>query len=329
MSYRQINLTEREQIKALKKAGKSYREIGKILGRSHTSVMREWKRHSNLSAYQPAMAQAEANYYKKKQRRQAALKNNQIWLYVCLQLLEGWSPEEISGRIKRDIGERIHHSTIYEFIYRQKKEKGSPYYRYLKRKHPKQKKQEKGARKRGKISDRVSIEERPKKIEKRRKLGHWESDNMQGRKTDQTVLSVTVERMSRYVRIEKLVDKKANTKSNSIIRQLKSYPKRARRSITLDNGFENRKHAMVKQALQTQPYFCNPYSSWEKGSVENIIGRIRYFIPKGKGRKKGRSLDSISKEEIKEIETKMNNTPRKCLNYLTPKEVFDQLLLNL
>lgn len=329
--YTQFNRTEREILWNLTREGKSFRYIAQILGRNVSSLTREYHRHSKLSAYAPAIAQAEANWVKKRQRQQAALKNREIWWYVLKRLTEdGWSPEEISGRIQKDKPrERIHHATIYRYLYHQAK-KGSKLYRYLRFQHKQTQKQKRGKIDyRGIIADRTSIEARPQEINYRRRLGHWETDNMEGRKTDRSVLSVTVERMSRYTMISKLINKKASSKSQAMIARLQDLPQKARQTITYDNGFENRNHKEVKQALNVDTYFCNPYHSWEKGAVENTIGRGRKFIPKGKRGRKATSIDSVTTAEIQAIEDKMNNTPRKCLNYLTPKEVFYQLLQNL
>ena len=156
----------------------------------------------------------------------------------------------------------------------------------------------------GKIPFAVSIEQRPKSILGRRRIGHWETDNIIGRQTDKTALSVTVERKTRFTVLTKLVDRKAITKTMAVITRLNSYP---RRTLTADNGKENSHHRTISQELHMLMYFCHSYASWEKGSVENMNGRIRRFIPKGI------SIDAI--------EHSLNNTPRKCLAFKTPYEM--------
>ena len=170
------------------------------------------------------------------------------------------------------------------------------------------------------IPDAKSIDLRPKSIDKRTTLEHWESDNMEGIKKDKFSISVTVERYLRLTHLTKVAVKKAVSKSSALTYRLGVYPKRLRKTVTVDNGSENTNHKDVKTYLDMNVYFCHAYHSWEKGTVENTVGRVRRYIPKGI------SINNITEEQIGRIENKLNNTPRKCLGFLTPYEKKNQML---
>lgn len=167
----------------------------------------------------------------------------------------------------------------------------------------------------GKIPFAVSIEKRPKSIQQRKRIGHWETDNVIGRQTDKTALSVTVERKILFTLLTKLSDRTTETKRQALVTRLKEYPTK---TLTADNGKENSQHQVIAQELNLHMYFCHSYASWEKGTVENTNGRLRRFIPKGV------SIDSFSEETIGAIEYKLNHTPRKRLSFLTPCEKMQQ-----
>lgn len=175
-------------------------------------------------------------------------------------------------------------------------------------------------RRKGKIPKAVSIEKRPPEVETRRSIGHWETDNIIGKITDDTALSVTVERLTRVTLMTKLTNRTAQTKTDAVVVRLKKFPGSLRLTLTADNGSENSYHKKITQETGMAVYFTHAYASWEKGTVENTNGRIRRFI------KKGRSIDTVSEEEVMEIEHTLNSTPRKCLDFLTPYEKMHQLI---
>ena len=156
------------------------------------------------------------------------------------------------------------------------------------------------------------IQERPKKIDSREEIGHWESDLMEGIRVDKKAVTVTLERKSRYM-VAGISTKKSQDKTRSLIRMLKD---KEPKSITVDNGSENAGHREWQKRLNTQVYFCNPYRSWEKGAVENSITWLRRSFPKKK------SIQYITPQKLAYVVKKYNQTPRKILNYLTPEEVF-------
>ena len=327
MKYRHLNLEERERLYALKGQGMSLRGIAKKLGRSQSSLTRELQRNIKYgreyfrNEYLPCKAQGLADKRSIKQHYKAPLKTPAIFLYVRKHLRPpfGWSPETIAGRLKINHPElSICHETIYQYIYAKRtKTRGIHLEQYLVLGRKKRMKQNgRSVRRHSKIPEAVSIDLRPKVVQKRQSIGHWETDNVIGRQTDDTALSVTVERKTRYTIITKLVNRKADTKAVALINRLKQYPTK---TLTTDNGSENTNHKQIAKELNLCMYFCHAYHSWEKGTVENTNGRIRRYIPKGV------SIDTITDEYIAALEEKLNNTPRKCLQYLTPYEMMSKL----
>ena len=319
MKYHHLNLEEREKLYCLKALGYSLRAIGKIIHRSQSSLTRELRRNKRYgneyfrNEYIPCKAQGLADKRGLKQRTKAPLKNPKVYLYVRGNLRQGLSPECIAGRLRRDLkGEIICKETIYSYIY----DKGKRYKFWEKLTLSRKKRKKRGGRKvqRSRILGSVSIDLRPMITHLRQRAGDWESDLMIGKQTDKTALSVTVERLTRYTVLTKQTNRSAQTKTEELIQRLSVFPQSLRKTLTLDNGSENSHHNQISQQLNLDIFFCHSYHSWERGTNENTIGRIRRFIPKGV------SLDHISKKQIKRLETRLNNTPRKCLGYLTPKE---------
>lgn len=262
-----------------------------------------------------------------RQRKKASLKNPTIYRYIKSKLIKyGWSPELIAGRLSiKYPGESITKETIYRYIYsRQYKPRGNgitktePLSSYLTLARKKRiKLGGRRAFRHGRILNAVSIEKRAKSILSRKRVGHWETDNIIGKQTDKTALSVTVERKIRFTLITKLKDRTAETKRDAIIQRLSSYPVK---TLTADSGKENTYHIDIAKELKISMYFCHAYASWEKPTVVNMNGRIRRYIPKGL------SIDTLSEETIKAVEFCLNHTPRKCLSFLTPCEKMQQVL---
>jgi IS30 family transposase len=330
MNYRHLNLEEREKLYAFNAQGMSLRSIGKKLGRSHASLSRELKRNLKYgneyinNEYLPCKAQGLADKRSTKQRYKAPLKNPEIFLYVREHLRKpyGWSPETIAGRLPIDKpGLSICHETIYQYIYDKKrttKEMQLQQCLVLRRKK-RMKQNGRSVHKVSKIPEAVSIDERPKAVEGRKETGHWETDNIIGKQTDKTALSVTVERVIRLTLMNKLWDRSAATKTETVGKRLKQFSDNCKRTVTADNGSENTNHKELTTLTDMSVFFCHPYHSWERGTVENTNGRIRRDIPKGV------SIDTLSDEDIAAIEYKLNSTPRKCLQYLTPYEMMHKL----
>ncbi len=329
-TFKHLSLEEREILYGGLRENLSLRTIARRLGRNHTTVARELAANSrsllgnpkSTREYIPCKAHKRAERRAADQRRKAPLKEPLIFLYVRKHLREdGWSPETIAGRLPIDHpGKKIDDETIYRYIY-----KGSmkhyKYWQYLTiARRKRMKKYGRRIHRDGKIPGSISIDLRPKEVDLRSSLGHWETDNVVGKTTDKSVLSVTVERMIRLTLMSKLKNRTAAVKTEALVKRLIAFPKEARQTITTDNGTENSYHREITKQLQMNIFFCHAYHSWEKGTVENTNGRIRRYIPKGA------SIDTFSEEQIAAIEYKLNHTPRKCLGFLTPYEKMMEVL---
>ena len=315
-----------------RKEGVSLREIGRRLGRDHTSLSDELRinktgkgkgSHEYFSQkYLPGLAHEKALKRGIKQRTKAPLKEVGIFLYVREHLRKPffWTPEQISGTLSLDHpGKSISMETIYQYIYSRPAKRYRLWQLLPCARKKRMKKNGRLVHRDSKIPGSISIDLRPEIVSLRSRPGDWETDNLGGPKTDNTTLSVTVERLSRYTILTKLSNKLAVTKKEALTRRLGVLSPTLRQTLTADNGAENTLHQGISQELQMLMFFCHPYHSWEKGSVENINQRIRRFIPKGT------SIDQLSARKIKQIEWILNHTPRKCLGYLTPAQKMVEL----
>lgn len=315
-TYKQLNIHERELLSILRGKGKSLREIAKILKRNPSTLSRELQRNSpeiKKDYYLPHRAQARCESRNRSSRSHAKLKNPKVWTLVRRKLKQGWSPEIIAGWLKDQHPEVFaSHETIYQWIYRHERRWIASLVRSHRRRLPR------GHSHRHRklhVPERVSIKERPESILARRRIGHWEADTMISRKSRQA-LQVTVERKSRYSKLTKLPRKISRHMSTALNRRLSRYPYQLRRSITYDNGPENHEHMRTNRILGTRSYFCEPFHSYEKGTVENTIGLVRRFFPKKT------DFATISKNKVRKIEYWLNHRPRKCLGFKTPADVF-------
>jgi IS30 family transposase len=248
------------------------------------------------------------------QKAQKLYKREYLKNYISERLARGWSPEQIAGRLKIEHSGVcvISHETIYKFIYSEEG-KQNKLYQYL-RKKKRFRKPQISRKNRGIIPNRVSISERPKEVEGRKTFGHWEGDLMFGCKQKDNLITLR-ERKSRYIIAIKNANKKAEETAKKIIKNLKKL-KEYILSLTLDNGREFSEHEAIKKALSISTYFCEPYKSYQKGSVENGNGILREYFPRGT------DLSQISQKDIGYQIRKINNRPMKCLHYKTPREIF-------
>ena len=318
-TYTQLFSEERDKIAILRAQGHSLEKIAQAIGRHKSTVSRELKRNKSpiYNVYLPHKANIRAKERKHNAGKRKRLKYPMIQKYVLQKLKLGWSPEQIAGRLPLDChGLSISHEAIYQYIYDRQTRSEIDLTRYLPRSHKKRRLFGHSHRHtKSHIPDRVCIDNRPPDIEKRHQPGHWEADTMISRQS-KSALVVSLERSSRLLHINKITAKKSHQVVVAITERLARYHKTLRRSITYDNGSENVDHQKINRALGTQSYFCNPYHSWEKGSVEHAISLIRRFLPKKT------DFAIISPSKIKTIENLLNNRPRKCLAFKTPAEVF-------
>jgi len=314
-SYRHLDHKERTLIYWWRKEQLSLREMGRRLRRSHTSISRELKRNRWCGKeYFPRGAQilaADRLQYRAKRER---LKSKQVREYVHQKLSIGWTPELITGRLKQQ-GElpTVCHESIYQYIYCCAQHLIGALPRHHRKRRPKWPYRKTGER----IKNRTGLAQRPKAATTRREYGHWEADMIVAGDLNHG-LNVLVERKSRLTHISFLENKTAAVTKQAMLRRLKVYPTSLKQSITYDNGSENTCHDEINAVLGTQSFFCAPYHSWEKGSVEQVNGLIRRFLPKGT------NFHELGHGEINRIEKLLNHRPRKCLRYRTPYEVFHE-----
>lgn len=312
--YGHITKTERLEIAILLEKNYSYRDMAKALGRHHTNISREIKKNSTSGIYDPRKANHKA-YVKRKYSKYEGMRivcKPRLQDYVEAKLKEGWSPELIAGRIKEvDTSlPAISHRVIYKFI---KSVYGRLLEKYLPYKGRKKKKSK--AIKSG-LTDRVFIEQRPEIIENRGRFGDWEGDFIVSGKSGHGVLLVLYERKSRYTIIQKVLSTRPDI-VNYYFKQITGGIL-CMNSLTLDNDIAFKKHRELSESLGVPIYFCRPYHSWEKGGVESVNGLIRRDIPKGS------DISQFANKFIQMVQDKLNNRPRKCLNYQTPQEVMEE-----
>ena len=314
--YTQLTDNERDRIGILLKQGYMACEIADALGRHPSTVGREIARNRRKTRtvvgtfngpYQSSVACHKAyvrKKYKKKDWKKIE-KNPTLKQYIIRGLKKHWNPDEIAGRMKKDnLPFYASKTAIYEWL---RSARGERYCQYLYSKRRYVKKHTKKT-KRALIPNRVSITERSLGATNRSRYGHWETDTVVSGKRGTGALSVSVDRKSRYVLIDKLHTLKPSEHINILARRFSAV---TTKSVTFDNGVENRDH----QKLPVPTFFCDTYASWQKGSVEHANKMIRRYVPKGS------NITRIDDTFIENIVMILNNKPRKSLNYKTPREV--------
>ncbi len=315
--YTQLSLEERCSIARLHEAGQSIRQIAAALDRQPSTIARELKRNSgNTIGYRPAYAQAQTSARRwsgSRLERDDGLRDT-----VLDRLGAGWSPEQIAGRLAHDEGRKvISHETIYRFVYAQLKRTNDTKWRlYLPRAKIKRGWRTKGGWPR--TSGKCSIHNRPAYIDARQTPGHWEADCMLFRTPGPGIL-VAHERHSRITFAFAQPNLKADPIADSLAQMLEPFAPELRQSITFDNGTEFSRHQRIASQVGVQTYFCDPRAPWQKGSIENAIGRLRRALPRKT------DLATLPAKRLNAIIANYNNTPRKCLGFRTPAEIFNPL----
>jgi len=314
--YEQFSLDERCEIARLQAEGRSIRQIAAALDRSPSSISRELKRNRGRQVgYRPGYAQEQTKarrWVGSRLDREPALRRD-----VLNRLAKGLSPEQVAGRLAREAGHRvISYESIYRFIYAQiARTKDYRWRHYLP--HSKSKRGFRG-RKGGSsalhIEARAPIIERPSAAADRSNPGHWEADLMLFAKYGQAILTVH-ERHSRLLLATKLSSKRADPVAEHLLKVLGPLPEPLRQTITFDNGTEFARHLKLHQ-IGLKTFFCDPYSPWQKGGIENAIGRMRRLLPRKS------DLVLLTPANLTACIEAYNNTPRKCLDWLTPAEIF-------
>lgn len=316
MAHHHFSDAERSEIKILLSKGFSNPEIGEALARDRSSISREIKRNSTKGEYEPLKAKVKARQRRRYSKYQGMKINDHADLraYVIISLKQHRTPQQISGRL-RTVDCHLPYvskKAIYEWLY---SAHGQRYCPLL----PSERYQPK--KRRGKKTERVmiphrrDIAERPKEVDDRARYGDFETDTIvSGKKTrSKAALTVLHERKSRFVKLKKIPSVRPMENCQAIADMGRSFA--MMHTLTHDNGIENKEHEKVAEALKLTTYFCRPYASWEKGGIENMNGRIRRFIPKGC------DINMFTDMQIQIIEDILNDTPRKCLNYRSPREI--------
>ncbi len=310
---------EREKIAYSLKLKRSTRDIAKAIGRSdHSVIVRELNRNRLPDGtYDPVRAQKKANLRAKKTNRRKLETDWRLHDWVAQQLKQGWSPERIAGRLKHHPpaplkGATISYEQIYEYIY-DGEGRWEGWYQLLHRKHRRRRFRCGRKPQTDRIPERVSIHDRPRVIDERARVGDWESDLALYRK-QRAALAVQYERLLMITRLHKVINRTALENEQAVNQTLAGLPSALRQSLTFDNGLENVCHTSIRDTFQLDTFFCDPYAAWQKGGVENAIGLIRRYLPKTT------DLATVTDDELKRIEDRLNNLPRKKLNYLTPNE---------
>jgi IS30 family transposase len=305
-----LRLEESERLAALKGEGLSLRRIAARLGRAASTISRELRRNAlPKGGYLPV--HGEGCYRERRQRRAVLERDERLGRFVRDRLLEGWTPEQIAGWLRRgeERGLRaVSPETIYAFIHRagQKAEK---LWRLLPRGRAKRGRR-RARQPRNVIAERRSIHDRPEAVRERRDAGHWEGDLLICRRARPVL--VLKERKTRLVLAARLADKSAAETVAVVMAVFRRLDPRLRSSITLDNDTAFARHGLLASACAMTTWFCDAYASWQKGAVENANGRLRRDLPRDL------DLDALTDAELQEVVLTHNLTPRKCLGFLTP-----------
>ncbi|TQI71285.1 IS30 family transposase [Gramella sp. Hel_I_59] len=322
--HRRLSHKERVIIQTLLEENRSKSFIAIKLGRSRSTITREVNRWITKPGeyYSADIADyiAKDDYLNKKNKDKIST-YKRLCIYVYKGLLKDWSPEQISGRIKDDYPNdpvmTISHEAIYQHIYNKPQARLNLKLikllaRGTQRRRSRKKRKVKGSR----IIDQVSIDQRPAHINLREESGHWEGDLMVGA-NHKSVIGTIIERKFRYTLIVKLDHKKADHVSKKFSKTLNQMDPVFKKTMTYDNGVEMAAHKKITVKTGMQIYFAHPYSSWERGTNENTNGLIRRYLPKGK------NFNTIDEKQLKIIQDKLNNRPRKILGFKTPQEMMD------
>lgn len=318
--YKQLSLEDRCEIARLQAEGQSIRQMAAALDRAPSTITRELKRNrGRFVGYKPSYAQEQT-----KARRWAGSRLDRdpaLRRAVLKRLARGWSPEQVAGRLRREGGRHvISYETIYRFIYAQiARTKDYAWRRYLPRGKSKRGwRARRGGSSASFIEARISVANRPPAAASRKIPGHWEADLMLFARYGQAILTAH-ERSSRIILAARPPNKAADRVARHLHRLFAKLPPKLRRTITFDNGTEFARHkALHRLAMKT--FFCDPHAPWQKGGIENAIGRIRRFMPRKT------DLATLPQRRFNRLIAAYNNTPRKCLDFKTPAEVFSKAL---
>jgi IS30 family transposase len=308
-TYKQLTQEQRYQIYALMKMDHNQTQIANFIGVDTSTISRELRRNRGQRGYRPKQAHSKALNRRRQGQRRI---QSETWELIETKIRLDWSPEQISGWLLKHYQIQVSHEWIYQYILSDK-QGGGDLYKHL-RCQKKRRKRYGNRDRRGQLPDRRSIEERPKIVDQRQRIGDWEVDTIGGKGHHQAIVTLT-ERKSRLALLGKVDRRTAELVREAMIELL--YPVADHsHTITSDNGKEFADHERIAQELGLDFFFAHPYAAWERGTNENMNGLVRQYIPKN------RELTSITTDELLQIMTKLNHRPRKCLDFMSPFEVF-------
>ena len=327
--HKRLSYQERIIIETLLKENKNKNYIAIKLKRNRATITREvnlWviNPEDNYKADIAHWYALEANKFKHYSDK--INDNPKLKIHIYRNLILGTSPELIAGRLKflypNDPIMSISHESIYKHIYRHRQSRlGKKLIKLLPYHHHKRRSNRKYGKKRQRIKDQTSIEQRPGHIELRLEVGHWEGDLMIGI-GQKSAIGTIVERKTRFTFIVKLENRKSETVTYQFAKILNTLPKFIRKTMTYDNGMEMANHKWLTDNTGMDIFFAHPYSSWERGTNENTNGLIRRFLPKGT------DFKNVTEQQLKDIQNNLNNRPKKVLGYKTPNEQMEQEINN-
>lgn len=332
--YRRLDDDKRIRIETLWNQGVRQAEIARIIGCARSTICNELKRNSKRTKngkvrYKAKKADGMARHRADVKAADRRKMTPEVWAEVKAKLELGWTPEMICERARRDGKPSVCRELIYQEYYRRQKlvlagisDEKLP---LLPKRRKQRKTRDRNAKKysrdagRGKIRDRVDIDQRPKNVLNRKRVGHWEGDLINGRDGTGHIVTL-VERMTRQTLFCRVPSKETAVVMAAVIGLLGALPRGVLKSLTFDNGKEFAAFKQLEQALGLKVYFAKPYHSWERGTNENRNGIVRMVLPKG------RTFDDILEAELKRIDSLLNDRPLKCLGWRTPREAFNALL---
>jgi IS30 family transposase len=323
-----LTLAEREEISRSVVAGHSIQSMAASLGRAPSTISRELRRNGGRQGYRASCADQAAWDRARRPKRCRLAQNRALARTVADKLQLEWSPRQIAGWLKRrfpdDENDQVSHETIYRSLFIQargalKKELLAHLRRtrgMRRSRHHTQKTED-----HGRITDAVSIRERPAAVEERAVPGHWEGDLLFGSHNSQ--IATLVERHTRYVMLVRVKSKDTETVINALIKHAHSLPRELYQSLTWDRGKEMAEHKRFTLATDIKVYFCDPHNPWQRGSNENTNGLLRQYFPKGT------DLSAHSQAHLDAIARRLNERPRETLDYETPAERFAQCVASI
>jgi IS30 family transposase len=313
--YTQLTMPERMRLYTFLEMGLSKIQIAQRLGRHRSTIYREVQRNRRSIGYLPGIA------HRKSQKRRADKPGKirtgpRLYDYILRGLKRGLSPEQIAGRMKREVKPfYVCHETIYRYIYRLGNKGLYRLLHYKKRRRGNRWGRKVGS---GKYCGITLITERPQEIESREEFGHWEGDTIAFSNTKYLNVATYVERKTRFVVLDKHADRKTATVLGALECRIQRHPSKLWKTVTFDQGSEFADYRPLERRTRCKTYFCEPHSPWQRGSNENMNGRLRRYLP--------RSIDiqAVTQENLNDLAKKINNIPRKCLDYMTPREALLQ-----